>query len=47
MWEKNLKEEGCVYMYNWITLFYSRNYHNIGNQLNYNKTLKNEKKMMQ
>ena len=29
MWENNLKKNGCVYMYNWI----SRNYHNIVHQL--------------
>jgi len=42
VWEKNVKENGCVYMYNWITLLYSRNYHNIVNQLYCNKTLKKE-----
>ena len=31
-------------MYNWITLLYSRNDHNIINQLYFNKVLKNEKK---
>ena len=31
-------------MYNWITLLYSRNYHNIVNELYFNKILKNEKK---
>ena len=35
--EKNLKKNGCVYMYNWITLLFSRNYHNIVNQLYFNK----------
>ena len=40
---KNLKENGYVYMYNWIILLYSRNYHNIVDQLHFNKTLKNEK----
>ena len=44
MWEKNLKENECEYMYNWITLLYSRNYDNIVNQLYFNKTLKNDKK---
>ena len=44
MWEKNLKENACVYMDNWITLLYSRNYPNIVNQLHINKTLKNENK---
>ena len=32
------------YKYNFITLFYSRNYHNIENQLYINKTLKSDKK---
>ena len=40
MWEKNLKKNGYVYMYNYITLLYSRNYHNIVNQLYFNRTLK-------
>ena len=33
IWEDNLKEYGCVYMYDWITLLYSRNWHNTENQL--------------
>ena len=37
MWEKNLKENECVYVYNWITLLYSRNDHKIVNQLCLNK----------
>ena len=40
--EKNLKKNGCVYMHTWITLLYSRHYHNIINQLYFNKTLKNK-----
>ena len=44
MWEKNMKENGCVYMYNWIALLYSKNYHKLVNQLYFNKTSKNEKK---
>ena len=41
MWEKTLKKN--VYMYNWVTLLYSRNYHhNIVNQLHFNKPLKKE-----
>ena len=44
MWEKNLKNNGCVFMYNWITLLYSRNYRKLINQLHFNQTLKNEKK---
>ena len=31
-------------MYNWITLFYSRNYHNTVNYLYFNKMLKNGEK---
>ena len=45
MWEKNLKENGCVSMYNWITLLYSRNYNNLVIQQYFIKTLKNEKKI--
>ena len=43
--EKNLKKNGCVYVYNWITLLYSRNYHNIVNQLYFNKTLRIKKRI--
>lgn len=35
-WEKNLEENGCVYMYKQITLLYSRNDHNIVKQLYFN-----------
>ena len=31
-------------MYDWITLMYSRNYHNLASQPPFNKTLKNERK---
>ena len=44
MWEKNLKENVCMYMHNWITLLYSRNYYDLVNQLYVNKTLKKEKR---
>ena len=37
--EKNMKENVC--MYNWITLLYSRNQHNIVNQSYFNKILFN------
>ena len=39
---KNLRESGyvCIYMCDWITLLYSRYYHNLVNQLYVNKTLK-------
>ena len=40
IWEKNLKKNGCVNAYNWITPLYSRNYHNIVNFLYFNKSLK-------
>jgi len=45
MWEKNLKENGCVYMYNRIIWLYNRNDHNIVNQLQFNEPFKNEKKI--
>lgn len=35
----NLTKSGCVYMYNRMILFYSRNYY-IVNQLQFNKTFK-------
>ena len=38
MWEKNLRENGYVYMYDWVTLLYSRNDHNLVNQLYFHKT---------
>ena len=42
MWEKNLRENGQVYMYGWVTLLYGRNYHNL---VNYTAIkLKKEKK---
>ena len=44
MWAKNLKENGCVYMCNWIMLSYCRYYHNLVNQWHFNKTLKMKKK---
>ena len=43
MWEKSSKENGCVYMYNWITLLY-RSYHNLIHQLYFNETSKMRKK---
>ena len=30
--EKNIEQE-CIYMYDWVTLLYSRNWHNIVKQL--------------
>ena len=30
--EKNLQEMSYMYMYNWVTLLYTWNYHNIANQ---------------
>jgi len=44
MWEKNLKENQCVYLYNWITLLYNKDCHDILNQLYFSRILKNEKK---
>lgn len=45
MWEKNLEKNGYVYMCNWLTLLYKRNYHNIVNQWYFNKNLKNNTKL--
>ena len=39
-----MEKNGYGYMYNWITLLYSRNYHNIVYQLYFIKTLKKWKK---
>ena len=33
-------ENECVCMYNWIAVLYSRDYHNIVNQLYFNKTFR-------
>ena len=35
--------DGCLYIYNWSTMLYSRNYHSIVNQLYFNKTWKCKK----
>ena len=40
MWEKNLSKNGYMHMYDWVTLLYSRNYHNLVSQLHFNKNLK-------
>ena len=40
MWEKNLREDGCVCMYDWVTLLCSRNYLDLVNDLYFNKTKK-------
>jgi len=45
MWEKNLKEHGCVDMDHGITLLPSRNDLNLTNQFYFNKALKNETKI--
>ena len=37
MWEKNLKKNRYVYMYDSVLLLYSRNGHNLVNQLYFNK----------
>ena len=44
MWEEKLKENGCVDMYNWITLLDSRNYCSFINQLYFSKTFLKWKK---
>ena len=38
VWEKNPKENGCVHMDNWASLWHCRNYHNIAKLLYFNKT---------
>ena len=42
---KESKKKGCVYIYNWITSLCSRIYHNTVNQLYFNKTFKNKKRL--
>lgn len=41
--EENMKKNIHIYVYNWITLMYSRNDHDTVNPLYFNNTLKNEK----
>ena len=36
MMEDNIKKE-CIYMYDWVILLFSRNWHNIVGQLYFNK----------
>ena len=50
MWKMYLKEKGCVYMFNWITLLHRKIYHIVTDytsikQLYFNKTLQNEKQI--
>ena len=40
MGKESEKECMCIYVYNWITLLCSRNYHHVVNQLYFNKTKK-------
>ena len=37
---KNIKKEGIEDVYNWVTILYSRDWHNIVNQLYFNKKKK-------
>ena len=34
----------CIYIYDWVTLLYGRNDHNLVNYLHFNKTIKKHKK---
>ena len=40
IWTKNVKHNGYMYVYKWITLMFSRNDHSIVNQLYFNKLKK-------
>ena len=40
LWEENLREHGHMCMYGCVTLLYSRNYHNLVNQLYFKKKWK-------
>ena len=42
-WWKIICERKCINMYNWVTLLYSRNWHNIVNQWCFNKKLQIKK----
>ena len=39
--ENNIRKGMCMCMYDWVTLLYNRNWHNIVNQLYLNKKYKN------
>ena len=43
-WEGYLEEEGYVYTYDWVPLLFTRNYHNIIDQLYFSAKLKVENK---
>ena len=45
-WEESLGENGYMYMYGWIPLLSTWNYHNIVNRLYSNKKLKKEKAIL-
>ena len=47
MGKESKKEWICVYMYNWFTLLYTWNWHNIVNQLYSNKNFKKRKQLRQ
>ena len=38
-WRKIVGEKECVFMYDWVTALYSRNWHNTVNQLYSNKCI--------
>lgn len=40
IWEKDLKKNRCMYMYNCFTLLYNLSQYDIANQLYYNKIKK-------
>ena len=44
--EKNTKKE-CTHVYKWVTLLYSRDWHNIVNQLYFNNFFKKEHQIKQ
>ena len=40
MWDKNLKKNGYMYVYNWITVLYTWKKHNIVTLLQYTVKIK-------
>ena len=40
MWEKNLRENGCVYKHDWVTFSHSRNYYGLVSELRFDTTQK-------
>ena len=47
MWDKNLRKNGHMYVYNWITVLYTWKKHNIVTLLQYKVKIKLKKRELQ